>query len=85
MISAAVSVDLLSRFSVGTWTDISLLFFVDVPLLFFCGADPNHLRILFLLFDDVSGLKTNLPTPPPQKKKKKDELSQVGIGSCGLC
>jgi hypothetical protein len=37
MISAAVSVDLLSRFSVGTWTDISLLLFVDVPLLFFVG------------------------------------------------
>jgi hypothetical protein len=62
MISATMNAGLLSSFSVGTWVDIShLLFAYDTFL--FCGANPNHLRILrsmFLLFEAMLGLKTNL-------------------------
>jgi hypothetical protein len=42
---------------------LSLIFCLLMILYFFCGANPNHLRILrtlFLLFEVVSGLKTNL-------------------------
>jgi hypothetical protein len=62
IISTAVSGGLLSCFFVGTMTDVSHLLFAD-DTLFFCGADPNPLRnrgSLFLCFDVVSGLKTNL-------------------------
>jgi hypothetical protein len=62
LIPAAVSGGLLSGFSVWTGVDISHLLFADNTLLF-CGADPNYLRILrslFLLFEVVSSLKTNL-------------------------
>lgn len=62
MILVVVSGGLLSGFSVGTRVDISHILFSDDTLLF-CGADPNHLRLLrnlFLLFEVVSSLKTNL-------------------------
>jgi hypothetical protein len=71
MISAAVSRGLFSGLSVGTPSNISHLLFANDTLLL-CGVDPNHLCNLwssFLLFEVVSGLKT--------------ELNQVGIGSCG--
>jgi hypothetical protein len=62
MISVAMSGGLLFGFFVGIGIDIShLLFAYDT--LFFCGADPNHLcnlQGLFLCFEVVSGLKTNL-------------------------
>jgi hypothetical protein len=53
-----------------TGIDISRLLFANDTLIF-CGVDPNHLcnlRGLFLCFEVVSSLKTN--------------LAQVGIGSC---
>jgi hypothetical protein len=71
MISAVVSGGLLSSFSVGIVTDISHLLLVN-DTFFFCGANPNHLhnlRSLFLCFEVVSSLKTNLA---------KSELGLVG-------
>jgi len=62
IILAAVSGGLLFGFYVGTGVDISHLLFSDDTLIF-CGADPNHLgnlRSLFLLFEVVPDLKTNL-------------------------
>jgi hypothetical protein len=62
MILATESGGLLSGFSMGTWVDISHLLFADDALLF-SGADLNHLhnlRSLFLCFEVVSGLETNL-------------------------
>jgi hypothetical protein len=38
MVSSAMSGDLLSGFSVGTWIDISYLLFTDGTLIF-CGVD----------------------------------------------
>jgi len=62
MISVAVNGGLLSGFSMGTGVDISHLLFVDDTSVF-CGADPYqfcNMRSLFLLFEAVSSLKTNL-------------------------
>jgi len=71
MISVAVNGGLLSRFSMGTWVDISHLLFADDTLIF-CGAEPYqfcNMRSLFLLFEAMPGLKTNLA---------KSELVSVG-------
>lgn len=61
----------MSGFFVGIGIDISHFLFVDDTLIF-CGASPNQLRILrglFLCFEVVLGLKTNLA---------KSELVPVG-------
>jgi hypothetical protein len=62
MISTTASGGMLSSFSIETGVDISHLLFANDTLIF-CGADPNHLRNLrglFLCFEVVSSLKTNL-------------------------
>jgi hypothetical protein len=66
MLSATVDRGLLSGFSVGTRlsevVNISHMLFADDTLVF-CGANPDHLRylrVLFLCFEAVSGLKVNL-------------------------
>ena len=40
MVSSAMSGNLLSGFSMGTWIDISHLLFTDGTLIF-CGVDPR--------------------------------------------
>jgi hypothetical protein len=75
MLSIAVDRGLLSGFSVGSRPSeavlISHLLFADDTLVF-CGAIPEHLRylrVLFFCFEAVSGLKVNLA---------KSELVPVG-------
>ena len=66
----------------GMWVDISHILFVNDTSLF-CGVVPNHRRnlwSLFLCFEAVSGLKTNLD---------KSQLLSVGnvhnlIGLAGI-
>jgi hypothetical protein len=66
MLTVTVDRGLLSGFSVGARlpeaVSISHLLFADDTLVF-CGANPDHLRylrVLFLCFEAVSGLKINL-------------------------
>jgi hypothetical protein len=62
MITAIVDRGFLSGFSEGSRplaVIISNLLFADDTLVF-CGANPNHLRVLLLFFEVVYGLKVNL-------------------------
>jgi hypothetical protein len=75
MLTVSVNRGLFSGFSVGSRNsvavNISHLLFADDTLVF-CGANPDHLRYLrvcFLAFEGVSGLKVNL---------SKSELVPVG-------
>jgi hypothetical protein len=81
----------LSSFSVGSGSNgvinIFHLLFADDTLVF-CGANPNHLhylRLLFLSFKAVSGLKINLAKSvlvPVGHVDNMDELA--GILGCGV-
>jgi hypothetical protein len=77
----------LFGFSVETWTDIFHLLLADNTLLF-CGADPNHLRNLrnlFLLFEAVSDLKTNLAKSELVPVGEVDNVPGLaGILGCGV-
>jgi hypothetical protein len=72
---------------VGTWTDISHILFADDALLF-CGAEPNHLRnlrSLFLCFEAVLGLKTNLAKSELVLMGNVDNVARLaGILGCGV-
>jgi hypothetical protein len=71
MLTVTVNRGLLSGFSVSEAVNISHLLFADDTLVF-CGANPDHLRylrVLFLCFEVVSGLKVNMA---------KSELVPVG-------
>ena len=61
--------------------------FADTTLLF-CGADPNHLcnlRSLFLCFEVVSSLKTNLAKSEMVPVGNVDNVAGlVGIMGCGV-
>jgi hypothetical protein len=66
LINAFIHIGLLSGFSMSSKSsetvDISHMLFVDDTLVF-CGANADHLRylrVLFLCFEAVSGLKINL-------------------------
>jgi hypothetical protein len=87
MIFVAASGSLLSSFSVETGADISNLLFANDTLIF-CGADPNHLRNLhglFLCFEAVSGLKTNLAKSELVPVGNVDNVTQLtGILGCGV-
>lgn len=86
-ISAAASGALLLGLFVGIGPDISHVLFVDDTLLF-CGVDPNHLRnlrSLFLLFEVVSGLKTNLAKSEfVLEGYVNNVVGLVGIFGCGV-
>jgi hypothetical protein len=88
VISAVVSEGLLFDFSMGIWTDISHLLFVDDTLLF-CGSDPNQLCSLwslFLLFEPVSCLKMNLAKSKLVLVGDVDNVDGLaGIWVVGLC
>jgi hypothetical protein len=81
----------LSGFSVGTGSNVVFnifhLFFADDTLVF-CAANPDHLcflRVLFLSFEAVSGLKINLAKSvlvPVGDVDNMDELA--GIMGCGV-
>jgi hypothetical protein len=66
MLTVTVDKSLLSGFSVGSRNSVAVhishLLFADDTLVF-CGANNDHLRylrVLFLAFEAVSGLKVNL-------------------------
>jgi hypothetical protein len=87
MIFVAVSGDLLLGFYVGIEIDISHLLFAE-DTLNFCRADPNHLHKLwglFLCFEVVLGLKTNLAKLELVLVGNVDNVTElVGILGCGV-
>jgi len=92
LFSVTVHRGFLSGFSVGSGSNrlinISHLLFANDTLVF-CGANPNHLhylRLLFLSFEAVLGLKINLAKSvlvPVGYVDNMDELA--GILGCGVC
>jgi hypothetical protein len=89
--SATVHRGFLSGFSVGSGSNgvisISHLLFADDTLVF-CGANPNHLhylRLLFLSFEAASSLKINLAKSVLVHVGHVDNMDEVaGILGCGV-
>jgi len=91
LFSVTVQRDFLSGFSIGSGSNgvinISHLLFADDTLVF-CRANPDHLhylRMLFVSFEAVSGLKINLDKSvfvPGDYVDNMDDLA--GILGCGV-
>jgi multisubunit Na+/H+ antiporter MnhB subunit len=85
MISTIENRGLLSGFSMGTGVDISHLQFANDTLLF-CGANLNHLptfQSMFLLFEPMSGLQTNLANSKLVQVGNVDNVAGLILG-CGV-
>jgi hypothetical protein len=91
MVAPPIDRGLLSGFFVGSRPSeavhISHLLFADDTLVF-CGANPNHLRyirVLFLCFEVVSGLKVNLGKSELVPVGHVDNVDGLaGILGCGV-
>ena len=86
MISIAKSGGLLSSFHVETRTNTSHLMITD-DTLFLYGTNPNHLRnlrSLFLCFEAMLGLKTNLAKSKLVLVKNVDNVARLTFWVVGL-